>query len=190
MPGFRLAGRGQSPQDYTPSNNSEFHRNHRWRIDDIGVPPTIAINPEERFYAQSVQLPSLVFEEEKLRTGSAINYKIAKKAEWQDVTIKFYDVYGLYEIYKDWQDAIWTQKEGIGSPSFYKGQPIISLTNAEGNVTQQYTMYGAYPKSITHGELSYADSIIKLLTVTYTYDYAQMKSSVKRAPFVLATRTR
>lgn len=172
MPGFRISGAGQSPQDFTPLNTSEFHRPHRWRIEDIGLPIAIGMNPEERFYAQSVQLPSLVFEEEKLKTGSSIHYKIAKKAEWQDIIIKFYDVYGLYEVYKKWQDAIWTQEEGIKPPSLYKGQPIISLTNNSGAVAQRYTMFGAYPKSITHGDLSYADSNIKLLTVTYAYDYA------------------
>ena len=175
MPGFRIAGPGQTVVDGTPRNTAEFHRNHRWRIDSIGIPASInATNTLGGFYAKSVQLPSLVFEEEKVKTGSSIDYKIAKKAGWQDFTIKFYDVYGLYEVFEQWQAAIWTQEDGIKPPSDYKGQPIISLTGAGGESLQTYTAYGAYPKSITHGDLSYDNSNVKLLSVIYSYDYAQV----------------
>jgi hypothetical protein len=174
MPGFSL----EQGVTTTPNNNAEFYRNHRWRIVSTGIPPTVAVDPtRERVYAKSVQLPSVTFEEEKLKTGSAINYKIAKGANWQDFTIKFYDVYGLYDVYKQWQDAIWNQTEGIRPPSDYKGQPIIALTDHAGDARQTYTAFGAYPKSITHGDLSYENSEVKLLTVTYTYDYAEITFS-------------
>jgi hypothetical protein len=173
MPGFSIEGFAVA--DGAPRNTAELHREHRWRIDSVGIPPTVAIEPPGKFFAKSVQLPSLVFEEEKLKTGSSIDYKIAKLAGWQDFTIKFYDVYGLYRTYQAWQEAIWTPEEGIKAPSDYKGQPIISLTDASGEAVQTYTAFGAYPKSITHGDLSYESSNIKLLTVTYSYDYAQVE---------------
>ena len=169
MPGFNI-------QTHTPTGINpalEYHRSHRWVIDNLGMPsgmPTI-----HRLHAQSVQLPSLVLDEEKIKSGATLEYKIAKKANWQDITVKFYDVHGLYKLYQEWQDLIWNQEDGIGRADKYKGNVIIALTDGQGKKVQCYTAYGAYPKSITHGELSYTNSEVKLLTVTYSYDYAKVE---------------
>jgi hypothetical protein len=167
VPGFSIQGGAA----FTPNSKAEFHRQHRWIIDNLGDPGM----PIERLYAQSVQLPSLTFDEEQIKTGSTITYKIAKKANWQDFTIKFYDVYGLHKLFENWQRKIWNQTGGIGKASDYKSQVIIKLTDGDGATKQTYTAHGAYPKSITHGDLSYTSNEIKLLTVTYSYDYAVMK---------------
>jgi hypothetical protein len=126
-------------------------------------------------FAQSIQLPSLAFEEEKVAGGASNYYKIAKRATWENVTVKFYDVYGLYRIYKDWQDKIWTPQHGILPASEYKGTAEFALTDAEGEDIQNYRLINAYPVNVSHGDLSYTSADIKLLTVTYSFDYAEIK---------------
>ena len=168
MPGFNITARDTNGIN----NKSEFHRNHRWIIEELGTPTGA---PDERLYAKSVQLPSLTFVEEKIKSGATVEYKIAKKANWQDFTIKFYDVHGLYKHYKKWQDKIWSPSQGIGLATEYKSRVILALTNGEGEVMQRYTAIGAYPKSVTHGELSYENSDVKLLTVAYSYDWATIE---------------
>ena len=180
MPGFNLPTKGpdgiSQGQDPTknPNPNIEFHRAHRWIIVDLGLPGPPVV---ERLYAKSIQLPSLTFDEEAIKSGAAIDYKIAKKAKWQDMTIKFYDVYGLYEHFRKWQERIWSPAAGIGAANEYKRRVELMLTDGEGEEKQLYTAYGAYPKSVTHGELSYDSSEVKLLTVTYSYDFATIKTS-------------
>jgi hypothetical protein len=169
MPGFNIQGSGTGSN---PNHKVEFHRVHRWIIEDLG---TASGGDPLRLYAQSVQLPSLTFDEEKIKSGASITYKIAKKANWQDFTIKFYDVYGLYKLFDTWQKRIWNQDTGIGRADQYKRSVILLLTDGEGNEKQKYTAFGAYPKSITHGDLSYASSEVKLLTVTYSYDFATVE---------------
>lgn len=168
MPGFNI---GTGNPTY-PNPNAEFHRSHRWIIEELGVP---GMQPVERLYAKSMQLPSLTFDEEKIKSGASVVYKIAKKANWQPFTIKFYDTFGMYKGFKKWQDKIWTPEQGIGLACDYKSRVVLTLTDGLGVVKQRYTAIGAYPKSITHGELSYENSDVKLLTVAYSYDYATIE---------------
>ena len=169
MPGFTIDSQGSGPV-----NNIEFHRQHRWSIESLGIPgdrPSSGATAR-KLYAQSLQLPSLEFEEESIKSPSTV-YKVAKRANWKNCVVKFYDVYGLYEKFADWQNKIWNPAIGIGSASDYKGSPIFVLVDGAGNVQQRYTLMGAYPLSVDHGELSYTNSDIKILTVTYSYDYAE-----------------
>jgi hypothetical protein len=173
MPGFSINGGGSG---ISPDNKAEFNRNHRWRIEKFGLPDgALAGNAggarNLKLYAKSIQLPSLTFEEEKIK-GANSYYKIAKRAEWQDVTVKFYDVYGLHKLFRAWQDEIWTEDDGIKGPSNYKGEPQFLLLGGTGSINQFFTLHGAYPKKVDHGDLSYDNSDIKLITVTYSYDFA------------------
>lgn len=190
MPGFNITG------DSGPSNkNVEFHRSHRWIIEDLGFPigsgsdtqglpgstRTRAASPgapagaaQLALYAQSIQLPAVEFEEEKIESASLV-YRVAKRANWKPVTAKFYDVWGLYQIFEEWQRKIWNVSRGIQAAVDYKGQPVFALTDGAGEVKQRYTLMGAYPSNITHGDLSYTESNVKLLVVTYSFDYAEVE---------------
>jgi hypothetical protein len=122
-------------------------------------------------YAQSLQLPELSFKEEKIE-GASMVYWVASAAKWNKVVVKFYDLHGLHEIFKDWQDLIWNPKDGIKEATGYKGEPKFVLIDGKGEKKQTYTLIGAYPSNVTHGELSYERSEIKILEVTYTFDFA------------------
>lgn len=174
MPGFTGTG---------PSNiGVEFHRQHRWLIEDLGIPISgtrtrragPAVKQKAALYAQSLQLPALEFDQEIIKSPS-LEYKVAKRAKWKNVTIKFYDVWGLYKEFEAWQSRIWNPNSGIQAANIYKGEPKFVLYDGKGKVKQRYTLKGAYPQSITHGELSYTSSDVKLLVVTYSYDFAEIK---------------
>jgi len=173
MPGFNIGG----SQPNQPRNTVEFHRAHRWIISSLGIPTAVggtSTTEKLRLYAQSIQLPSLSFEEKKIKGGNSY-YKIAKRADWQDVVVKFYDVHGLFDLFNKWQDAIWTPEEGIKVPSGYKGDPKFRLLAGDGGKVQEYRLKGAYPKLINHGEMSYTSSEVKILTVTFSYDFAEVE---------------
>lgn len=176
MPGFFWGSGG-------PANakDVEFHRAHRWEIEDLGIPnatvsgsvtrATASLNP--RFYAQSLQLPNLTFEEEKVKSASLI-YKVAKSAKYSNTVVKFYDLWGLHKVFKEWQDLIWTPEEGIKAAQDYKGIAIFNLTDGRGNDKQCYEIHGCYPVNVTHSELTYTNHNIKILTVTYSFDFARV----------------
>ena len=181
MPGFNIpskAGGGGTG----PSNKVEFHRQHRWFIESLGIPPIGGSRPgsgaqgvaAKALFAQSLQLPSLEFEQEEIKSPSLV-YKVAKRAKWKNCVVKFYDVYGLYKKLEEWQKKIWSPENGIQSAIDYKGEPIFVLVDGKGQPKQRYLLKGAYPLNIDHGELSYTSSEVKILTVTYAYDYATIE---------------
>jgi hypothetical protein len=184
MPGFAIGGGSGL------SNTARFHREHRWEIITLGIPsgasgvgrPNLRTitrssagggGDPTKLYAKSIQLPALSFENEEVQ-GASHTYKFAKKAAWDDLTITFYDTFGLYKSLKTWQDMIWTPEDGIGVADKYKGNPIFGLTDEQGSLVQRYQLVGAYPRKISHGDLSYTNSDIKLLSVVFTYDWAQI----------------
>jgi len=187
MPGFNIGGNGSGP-----SNLIRLHREHRWEIMDLGIPAgvsgvaqpggrsgTIARSPSQhtrnatKFYAKTLQLPSLSFENEEVK-GAGHKYKFAREADWDDVTVTFYDTFGLYQQFKTWQDLIWTPENGIGLADIYKGHPSFALIDEQGKRIQRYNLKGAYPRKISHGDLSYTSSEVKLLSVTFSYDWAEI----------------
>lgn len=173
MPGFIIGnqdGRGPNPK-------AEFHRSHRWIIENLGVPSGISggtATDSPRYYAKTLELPSLSLEEE-IVDGGSVRYKLAKKATWDNITLTFYDVHGLFPVFHAWQKLIWTQERGIGLANDYKGRPSFLLLDGMGEKQQTYTLIGAYPVKVSHGEMSYATSDIKLLSVTYSFDWAEME---------------
>lgn len=176
MPGF--TGNGPNPK-------AEFHRQHRWIIQDLGIPSSSGragqgIRGESKkraelaLYARDLQLPVLEFDIESIKSPS-LEYKVARRAKWRNCTVSFYDVYGLYKEFEKWQQAIWTPRTGLKPAIDYKGQPVFLLRDGKGAPKQKFTLRGAFPQSIDHGELSYTNSEIKVLTVTYAYDYADVE---------------
>ena len=174
MPGFAI---NNTSSDFSIDHKAEFHRSHRWRIEDLGPPANLGIKDfhKLRLYAKTLELPSLTFEDEKV-DGASIKYKFPKRALWDNVTVSFYDVYGLYSILRKWQQAIWSPGTGLNLVNDFKGSAKFILTDGFGLEEKQiYTLVGCYPTKITHSELSAASSEIKLLTVVYAFDYATIK---------------
>src|SRR5574339_575327 len=109
MPGFNI-GHGAGGFN-EPNSQVEIHRAHRWQIITLGS-PDIQINRATLLYAKSLTLPGINIEEE-IVDGASLKYKFAKMANWEDVSIEFYDVTGVFEDLRQWQDRVFTPETGI-----------------------------------------------------------------------------
>lgn len=186
MPGFAIGGNGSGP-----NNTDQFHRVHRWRVASLGIPSSAVsasgslggtrtrsgagggVDNRPISYVKSLQLPSLSFEEEKVM-GSSIYYKFAKSAVWEDVTVKFYDVYRQYEDLRTWQRAIWLPETGLQPANVYKGMPVFELIDHQGRTVQRFELINAYPKKVDHGDLTMTSSEIKIISVVFSFDWANI----------------
>ena len=189
MPGFRISQK-ELP-DRAIDHKAEFLRQHRWLISDLGFPDSLSGDRAGKnrlaLYAKSIELPAVDFEELNIK-GLSLDYKIAKKAKFDAVTIKLYDIYGLHKIFDEWQEKIWTPSEGIKPADEYKGEAVFNLLDGDGNNLRKYRLKGAYPKRVYHDPLSMSDSEIKLLSVTYSFDWAERELFDR--PSQAKTRTR
>lgn len=172
MPGFVI---GETASANSIDHKAEFHRAHRWRIEKLGVPILNQILFEKsRLYAHTLELPSLSFEDEKV-DGASLKYKFPKRAVWDNVSVSFYDVHGLHIGLREWQLEMWTPEEGLRPANEFKRSAKFTLTDGKGEVKQTYTLVGCYPTKISHSELSASSSEIKLIYITYAFDYATIE---------------
>lgn len=184
MPGFNIPNAGLSDPSL-PDHTVETHRVHRWVIRSFGFPNSILgsqtrAQPSLRVYAKNAVLPTVGFETQ-MAPGASVDYPYAAKATFEPVTIAFYDVLGLYTLFDRWRDAIWTPDEGIKQLDGYVGEPVIVKTDGVGNETQLYRLKNAFPKSITHTDLTYDSSDILLVKVTYIYSHFEYEELQTRA---------
>lgn len=175
MPGFNINSNTQ--QGPEASIFIESQRNHRWRIISLGADGATGgvIGRDALVYAKSLQLPEFNVEEE-IVPGSAIKYKFAKFVNWGDVVVSFYDVSGVYAGLIKWQNLVYTDTAGIGIADNYKKQSRFQQTNGAGQDSGPlYRLIGSWPKIISHSTLSYEDSELKLINLTLSYDWADIK---------------
>lgn len=171
MPGFNIGGGGDDFQE--PASTVEIHRAHRWRIEKLGDVDfrTVLV------YAKSVTLPGFTVEEE-IVSSAALKYKFAKMVNWEDVSVEFYDVFGVFDPLVEWQNEVFTPENGIGVANDYKKDCTFILTNGSGNDSDdngnslpKFTLHGAWPKQLTHSPLSYENSELKTVSLVLSYDY-------------------
>jgi hypothetical protein len=173
MPGFNIGG-GNNRE---PSNTIEAFRNHRWRIMSLGADGTTGgvINSDKLVFAKSLQLPEFNVEEEMV-TGAAIKYKFAKIVNWGDVVVTFYDVSGVYDGIMTWQGKVYSAQTGIGVADDYKKESRFQMTNGQGTEDGPlYVLKGSWPKVVNHSTLSYEDTELKLINLTLSYDWAEIR---------------
>lgn len=172
MPGFNIGGGAGGNNE--PNSRVEILRAHRWQITQLGA-PNIKINPATLLYAKSLTLPGFNVEEE-IVSGASLKYKFAKMVNWEDVSIEFYDVIGVFDDLRQWQDAVFTPQTGIQPASSYKMKASFVLTDGTGfsdgaGVQEAFTLHGAWPKQLTHSPLSYESSELKLVSLVLSYDF-------------------
>lgn len=166
MPGFNIGGGSTGSQ---PSNQEEVNRNHRWRIITLGEN---LISRDRLVFAKTLQLPSFSIEEESVM-GAHIKYKFAKCVNWEDVVVTFYDTDDLLDLLIEWQNKVFDNQAGIKLANDYKRRSAFALTDGDGTESDiKYQLINSWPKSISHSQLSYEDSEIKLINLTLSYDFA------------------
>jgi hypothetical protein len=172
MPGFNIGGGAGGNNE--PNSQVEILRSHRWQIVTLGS-PDIRINRATLLYAKSLSLPGFSVEEEVVN-GASLKYKFAKMVNWEDVSIEFYDVVGVFDDLKQWQDKVWTPATGIQPANSYKFRASFALTDGTGfndgaGVEEAFTLHGAWPKQLSHSPLSYESSELKLVSLVLSYDF-------------------
>lgn len=183
MPGFNIQGSGRG----LPSNKVETHRVHRWIIEDFGFPMQLTggssrttTSPSPRVYAKTAQIPTVGFETQTA-PGASVDYPYAAKATFEPVSISFYDIYGMYNLFDRWRKEIWTPEEGIKQLDGYVGDPKISKVDGQGNIVERFTLRNAFPKQLSQSDLTYDSSEISLVRVQYVYSHFEFDELLQAA---------
>jgi hypothetical protein len=175
LPGFII---GETKQSSAPAgfklNNvaDEYYTNFFWDVSNIFDDFVKNERPNNSLLAlRDCKLPTFTVEEEKV-LGSSVEYKFAKKVNWDDISMTWYDNFGLLNIMKKWMNSVFTLKYGMALASAYKKQTKILVYTPSNSSRQTYTLNQSWPKSIKFGDLSYTSSDIKIIETTISYDYA------------------
>ena len=176
MPGFIIGDTKDSKNPNFKLNTvtDEYYTNFFWDISQI-LNDSVVNNAgykKSLLALKECKLPTFTIEEEKV-LGSSVEYKFAKKVNWDDISITWYDNFGLLSVMKSWMSSVFTLKYGMALASNYKKQSTIIVHTPSDSSRQFYTLNQSWPKSIKFGDLSYTSSDIKIIEATLSYDYAE-----------------
>lgn len=174
MAGFMYEVKGtiRNGPSHLIGDNKDIHRAHRWHIVTIsGIAAASSDNEDFKLFAKRLKLPELSFEEETA-AGIATEYKVAAKAKFNDVTVDYYDVNGLYLKLENLRSKIWTPQNGISTAVEYKADSVFILESPK--TWTQYTLKNSYIKNLSHSELSYEDNAFKSVSLTLSYDWFEV----------------
>ena len=104
LPGFII---GDTKENNTPDGfklntaTDEYYTNFFWDVSNIlDITLTNKPGPKSLLALKECKLPTFTIEEEKV-LGSSVEYKFAKKVNWDDISITWYDNFGLLKIMKE-----------------------------------------------------------------------------------------
>lgn len=176
MPGFMIEGKSEYSPSHQIGGNKDVHRVHRWRIETL-VGEGVA---DYRMYAKSIGLPNISIEEE-MGPGLSIDYKFASKASFEDVTVVFYDVDGLYEKLDKMKSKVWTPDMGIGLANDYKADSVFILQSPESQWLK-FKLVNSWVKGLSHDALTYDSSEFKTVSVVLSYDWYEFELTKNEYP--------
>lgn len=176
MPGFKI---GDTKENNIVGFNlntvtDEYYTNFFWDISHI-LDDFLKNNntfKKSLLALKDCKLPTFTVEEEKV-LGSSVEYKFAKKVNWDDISITWYDNFGLLSVMKTWMNSVFTLKSGMALASTYKKETKILVYTPSNSSRQVYTLNQSWPKAIKFGDLSYTSSDIKVIEATISFDYAE-----------------
>lgn len=179
MPGFivragvdgQFGGQGQA---WAGQSTREYIYNYTWQIIGLFESRVSAAGPESALiYAKEATLPTFTVGVET-NQGASLEYKFAKNVKWDDVKVTFYDNVGLLQILREWRRTVWTSQQGLRTPEEYKkiSQLDVLTPDWDANNATTWKLYGSWPSTIRHGDLTYTGSDVKIVEVTVTYDFA------------------
>ena len=173
MPGFKI----ENYDSNGPPNTVETARSHRWFISKLGP----VGNENDIFIKLAKEMTLPTWKVEQLNVlGASLNYKFAKNVKWEDITITFYDTISITQKLEDWRNKVHKNDTGIGNHGIsggYKDTCEFTEVDGKGVTIRKVTLNGSWPSTVGYGKLSYADSSIKLVELTLTYDYAEIEDT-------------
>lgn len=173
MPGFNINGSG-GQNGNSPSHTVEVRRKHRWFFETLGR-GTGTWSQTELLMLQSASRPSFKFDEAEMHHNQEI-VRFAGKQSWEPVTLKWYDgeqnpdiARGVYH----WLETVVNMASiQVASPTNYKKQATLAVTNGNGNTNERWTMYGTWPQAVNWQELDYSATELLTCEATMRYDRA------------------
>lgn len=167
MPGFNIGGNDNGG---APDAKREPLRAYRWFLQTINAPGVSngsGSGTSPLSAAAELDIPTFEFEELTV-LGMSAEYKFAKRPKFNDIEIQFYDVIGLQDLFEGWMGKIWTPETGFTGDK-YKGSLYFQLLDNQGSPLATFSIYQAWPKSLSHTRLSYSDNNLKRLNVKFSY---------------------
>ena len=166
MPGFTIGGAG-SPA----SSTVEPRRKHRWLFQLID-----GLAKGDPVYLASAQRPHFIFEEAIMHHDQE-QVSFAGKQHWEPISLVFYDISGGPDMSAD----IWawlqvtvqiTAGPTVATPSTYKKQATLQMTNGQGDADETWNIYNCWPLDINWNDLDYSNNEIQTIDVSMKYDRA------------------
>lgn len=178
MPGFIIKSRNNEKH---VDSRKEYFYSYTWDIQSLfgdTFGDTLANNNPVRIGLKECTLPTFTVNKETVE-GAHIEYKFAKSVSWEDVSVTWYDVDGLYKSILSWRSSVWNADNiGLRQASEYKKTTTINsyvgsyLGDPASMPYQKYELANSWPSSIKYGDLTYTSSEVKFVSVTITYDWA------------------
>lgn len=168
MPGFQVQYLG------TPvPSRVEYYYTYTWRLPIIlGLggqnPPLVLL--------KDATTPTFTANKENF-IGSSLEYKYAKSITWEDIKLTWYDSVGLIDIIRAWRRSVWTPEGGLRPATEYKKNTELECILPTENKPFGWKLNGSWPSQIRSGDLTYANSDVKLVEVTVSYDWAEEQSN-------------
>lgn len=176
MPGFRVQNIGGHSIGGAPPipANADYFYNYSWYIESL-----FENRPggnDAVLHVRDVSLPAFTATKDTIM-GTALEYKFAKGVTFDDVKVTWYDTNGLIDIIRKWRESVWTPQTGIATPGEYKkdsyiNQYILSEWDNQQVPKIRHKLFGSWPSTIRHGDLTYTSSEVKIVEVSITYDWA------------------
>jgi len=167
MPGFSISGIGGFSRTANPTAN--YFTKFYWELGTIFDTEVQA--GSTLVSLKTCTLPTFKVEVETI-SGAAHKYKHAKSIDWEPVKLSWYDTAGFLPKVKAWRESIWTTSTGLDFPDNYKKTTKIIVMTPDNYAAQMWVLYQSWPATISHGDLSYTDSEIKMVDVDIVYDWA------------------
>jgi len=179
MPGF-LIGNATNPQLHK-DNKSEYRRKHRWRFTVLeGGDPITAQN---WIQLEKAARPSFTLEEPEVHHDQEKAY-LAGKQSWETIDLTFYDAVGRndqpggaddisHKVYQWVQTVVSIGSAAVEPPLVYKKQIKMQMTDGQGDLSEEWTLYGAWPKNTNWQDLDYNSTDLQRVVVTIRYDRAE-----------------
>lgn len=169
MPGFSVNSIGIGP-----TANVRPYYKYTWELITI-FGETIGSTPNgdklPLIYIKEASLPSYDIEKEEVQ-GASLTYKFAKSIKWNDIKLIWYDTVGMAKKLRDWRSNVWTPEDGFKAPAEYKRNSILKSMTYDWNEPNNWSLINCWPQSIKAGDLTYAESEIKVIDLNLTYDWA------------------
>ena len=171
MPGFIISGRDNN-NGTSQRSDKEYYTSYSWYVPILLSKSYSGSEYEKIISLKDATLPTYTVNKKSATTQ--VEYKFADSVSFEDVSLTWYDTEGFFVELKSWRDMVWKPDYiGIRQASEYKRDTMISVFRSGGKMVN-HTLYNSWPSGIKHSDLTYTSSDIKLVTVTLTYDWADM----------------